>query len=255
LIGIWDGKADNGNPVTNGEYQIKIDSVSPTGSVTTVTKSVVVNRSIATVSVKVYNSAGEVVRHLYMLADNPLNSTMSNVTLNPSPAVITPGLTTASSQPSVTILVQGTGTPVTLVWDGTGDAGSVVTPGVYQIEVVWNDGQGVSTEISKSVMVMSGNYVPQVVAFPNVLSDKNGYGVKFDASGITNAYTVNVSIYALSGELVRNKILGVTGVKNVSWDASVNPRVASGLYIAVVEVLNAQGGTISVQRTKVLVTR
>jgi flagellar hook assembly protein FlgD len=253
LLGIWDGKSDNGNPVSNGEYQIKIDSVSPTGSVTTVTKSVMVNRGIATVAVNVYNSAGEVVRHLYTLADNPLSSTMSNVTLSSN--VITPGLATASSQASVTIMVQDSGSPVTLVWDGTGDVGSVVSPGVYQVEVVWNDGKGTSSQISKSILVMSGSNVAQIVAKNNVMNATNGYTVKFDASGITNAYTVNASIYALSGELVTRKLMGVVGAQSVDWDASVNPKAASGLYVAVVEVLNAQGGTISTQRTKVLVTR
>ena len=128
MLGIWDGKADNGNPVSNGAYQIKIDSISSTGSVTTVTKSVTVNRNIATVTVNVYNSAGEVVRHLYALADNPLGSTMSNVTLNPVAAVIVPG---SGTQSNVTVTVTSTGSPVTLTWDATGDSGALVTPGVY----------------------------------------------------------------------------------------------------------------------------
>jgi flagellar hook assembly protein FlgD len=251
LIGIWDGKADNGNPVSNGDYQIKIDSVSPTGSVTTVTKSVTVNRSIATVTVNVYNAAGEVVRHLYTLADNPLGATMSNVTLNPTAAVIKPG---SATQSTVSITVLTTGSPVTLMWDATGDSGTMVTPGIYQVDVVWNDGAGTSTQISRSVMVMAASTSMVVTTRPNVLNDTNGYLATFDASGVTNASTVNVSIYAVSGELLK-RVNGTVGAKLVSWDASVTPRVASGIYVAVIEILNAQGGTLNIQRTKVLVTR
>jgi flagellar hook assembly protein FlgD len=236
--------------VNNGAYEVKVDSVGSTGSVTSVSQNISVNRKMSTATVNIYNSVGEIVRHLYSLTDNPSGSTMTDVSL--STKVMSPSLTTSGSNPnSVQILILASGSPVTLSWDGTADSGGLVTPGVYQIEVSWSDGQGGNTNVSRGVMVLGGPGAEALVVKPNVLNGANGMVATFDASNVTNAYTLKASIYAVSGELITT-IQGTSGTKMVSWDAT---GVASSVYIAVVSIQNANGGTISTQRSKILVLR
>jgi hypothetical protein len=248
LLGSWDGTNDANRIVSNGAYVIKIDSISSMGSVTTVSKNVTVNRSVATVSVNIYNSVGGVVRRLYSLQDDPNGVSMTNVTLSSN--LLALGVSGGPAT-MVQILVDASNSPVTLTWDGTTDNGSYVTPGVYQVEVLWNDGKGSVTNISKNVVVMGGGAPAVVAVRPNVLNAAHGTLATFDATGVTNAYTVKYSIYAVSGELIASD-QGAAGTKMAAWDAVGR---ASGVYIAVLEIKNAQGGVINHQRLKLLVMR
>src|SRR5208283_4651723 len=63
-IGTWNGMDSSGNPVVNGEYYMKVDSISNMGADTSVTQPIIVNRSLYKVAVKIYNEAGEVVKNL-----------------------------------------------------------------------------------------------------------------------------------------------------------------------------------------------
>jgi len=49
---------------------IKVDNVAPDGSVTSVVRTAVVNRTLSKVLVGIYNGAGELVRTLYGLVDD-----------------------------------------------------------------------------------------------------------------------------------------------------------------------------------------
>ena len=99
-----------------------------------------------TVTAYVYNEAGEVVKTLYDMVDDPVGDNMINVNL--SATVIEPGYLASSRLPSQEwIAIQTSGMPVTLMWDGTNDLGTVVTPGIYEIEIHWNDGSGQTERI------------------------------------------------------------------------------------------------------------
>jgi uncharacterized repeat protein (TIGR01451 family) len=251
VISIWDGTNGANDPVTNGKYHLQIDSISDTGVVTSVSQEVMVSRKLATITVKVYNGAGEVVRTLYNVVDDPVGASMMGVDL--SAAVIKPGTAATGTVPSQErVIIQTSGTPVTLLWDGTNDAGTYVTSGNYQIEVHWNDGAGQTTDITKQMMVMAGSGTTGlVIARPNVLNAAHGMTTTFDATAVSGAYAIKTSVYALSGELVE-VLQSAPGTLTVDWDATGK---ASGLYIAVVEVQTPQGGTVSVQRMKVLILR
>jgi flagellar hook assembly protein FlgD len=248
LIGTWDGTNDSNLPVTNGAYEIKIDSVGTTGVHTSVDQQVVVSRSLANVTINIYNGAGEVIRKLYGLLDDSSGTQMTDVSLSTN--VIKPGSASSSTlSSSVQILVMTSSGPVTLTWDGTSDAGKNVTSGEYQIEVHWDDGQG-ATNITRGILVMSAAGADGIViARPNVLGNSGGTITTFDATGVLNAYTIKVSVYTMAGELMK-VIQGPTGTAMANWDADGS---ASGLYIAVAKVDNANGGTITVQRVKILV--
>jgi uncharacterized repeat protein (TIGR01451 family) len=248
LIGTWDGSNNNGNPVTNGNYVIKVDSTSSTGSVTTVAQDATVNRQLSNITATIYNSAGEVVRTLYNVVSDGNNSQMTNVNL--SSKVIQPGSTVATAA-NLQIIVLNSGNPVTLMWDGTNNLGTVVTPGTYSIQLNWDNGQGSTTDISRTVLVTGGGggVSGVVVAEPNVLEPSQTLTTTFNGMGITNASTVNVKIYTIAGQLVAS-IQGISGTQTAQWTAT---NIASGIYFAAVEVLDANGGVIEHQTLKLLV--
>jgi flagellar hook assembly protein FlgD len=236
--------------VSNGQYTVQIDNVAQSGVVTSVSQTAIVNRSLANVTANVYNGAGELVRTLYYMLSNPVGSNMTNVSL--SSDVFKPNLSSSNSNgiaTTETIYVQNsTGTAVTLTWDGTNNSGSVVTPGQYSSEVHWNNGNGSTEDITREILVEPNAGVNGiVVAKPNILNPTNGMATIIDASGVSNAASVKVKVYTISGELVANLLPGTI---KANWSAS---GFASGIYIANVEIDNAGGGIMNEQRLKILV--
>lgn len=250
LIGTWNGTNNLGQPVSNGSYSIQVDNMGQTGVVTSVDQTAIVNRSLANITANVYNEAGELVRTLYNVVSDPVGSNMTNVTLSSNilrPSVTAP--TGGSSTNVANILIETSGTPVTLTWDGTNSGGTIVTPGVYTIEVHWNDGTGQTSDISREIVVMPGPGASGIaVARPNVLNATNGMTTTFDATGIQNAYSIKVQVYTMTGQLIQ-VLNSPQGSPTVPWNAT---GMASGIYIAVMEVDNSNGGVISRQRLKVL---
>ncbi|HVZ81232.1 MAG TPA: DUF11 domain-containing protein [bacterium] len=242
LIGTWDGTTNNGTLATNGTYHLKIDNVDPQGVVTNVARMVSVDRHLVKVSTDIYNGAGEVIRHLFTYVDDPAGSVLTNVATDSDR--IDPGVTGP-----IQVTLVNTGTPVTLTWDGTTDAGSYATPGHYQMQVHWDDGAGGTSDISRGLLVVSDVHPGDaIIAKPNVLNAKNGFQAQFiDPSGLPR--TVSYHIYDLAGELVAAKDGPLGGGLN-DWDASGQ---ASGLYLAVVEIRNMNGGLMQRNILKVLV--
>ena len=247
LISTWDGSDNSGNPVTNGTYEIKVDSVSPLGVVTSVDQQAIVDRHIATITANVYNSSGELVRTLYYTTGQGTNAQMTNVSLSAN--VMHLGSTSNSGTPLLQIFVNTSGTPVTLSWDGTNNTGTDVTSGTYSVQLHWDDGNGQTTDITRSVVVMTGGVSGTVIAEPNVLEPDSTLTTTFNGSGIANAWMLNAKVYTIAGELVRS-IPGTPGNASTQWTAT---GMASGVYIAAVEVRDASGGILEHQLLKILV--
>jgi len=248
LIGTWDGSNNSGKPVSNGTYVIKVDSVSLVGGVTSVSQQATVNRQLSNITATIYNSSGEVVRTLYNLVGDGNNSQMMNVNLSSN--VITPGSVINGSKADLQIIIVTTGNPVTLTWDGTNNLATVVTPGTYSIQLHWDDGQGQIADISRSVLVISGGGVSgTVLAEPNVLEPAQTMTTTFNGTGIMNAWVLNVKIYTIAGQIVA-LISGTQGTATASWTAT---GIASGLYLASVEVSDLNGGVMKHQTLKLLV--
>jgi len=249
LIGTWNGTNNLGQPVSNGSYSIQVDNLSQNGVVTSVAQTAMVNRSLANISANVYNESGELIRTLYNVVSDPLGSSMTNVTLSSN--IFRPSLTastTGSSSTVANILIETSASPVTLTWDGANNGGSIVTPGVYTIEVHWNNGSGQTSDITREIVVMPPVGISGiVVARPNVLNATNGMTTTFDATGISNASSLKIRIYTVAGELVQT-ILSST--PTTTWSAA---GLASGIYIANVEIDNASGGVVSRPFVKLLV--
>lgn len=236
VIGIWDGNNNQGDPVSNGRYHIKVDSMDLWGSVQSVTQEASVSRNLARTQVTVYNSSGEAVRHLTdSLAD--LGTLSGSVTL--SAQVISPSYN-GGANGSVTLVADS---GLTAVWDGRADDGSIVTNGQYFLELRTTDGRGGESTVTREVNVLHGDLKVDgpVRVTPNPAGGTFGTSVLFDVN--TTAYlTLRVTLYTLAGELLGERIDGTPGAASATWDFS-NKKVASGLYLAVVELIDAQGGS------------
>jgi uncharacterized repeat protein (TIGR01451 family) len=244
-LGVWDGTAQNGDPVSNGVYHFKVDNIDITGVVTSITRQVTVSRNLRKCVIRVYNEAGETVKHLYSEMNDPGKTSV--VEMKISSTVIQPGLSPPAGTPSRLTISLNDGTTVT--WDGTGDNGAYVQTGQYFVEVHTVDGLGGSTTVTKPVLVVeSTGEAGKVTAGPNRLNPSNGYLVTF-RSGASRGLTLNVSLYTTAGERVAT-VAGVPGSGQVTWDASGK---ASGLYLAVVELLDSSGGNMGRQILKLIV--
>jgi hypothetical protein len=246
LIGAWNGSGNSGNPVTNGNYMIKVDSDSSTGVVTSVEQQATVNRQLSDIAANIYNSSGELVRALYTVVGEGSNVQMMRVSLSSS--VLSLESNTGVSASLLQIVVNTTGTPVTLTWDGTNNLATDVTPGTYEIELHWDDGEGQTSDITRSVQVVWGTGGGSVIAEPNVLTTGQTL-TTFNGTGIANAWTLKAKIYTIAGELVK-PITGLPGTAAAQWNAA---GMASGIYIAAVQVRDSNGGVLENQLLKVLV--
>lgn len=250
LIGIWDGTNANGDPASNGVYNIKVDNVDSFGVETSTTQQAMVSRSLYKSTVLIYNEAGEIVRHLYAYVDDPGLAVVSGVQL--STDVIQPGNVPTAGTPSQVTILLSNGT--SLVWDGRGDSGSFVESGQYFLEIHSVDGTGGETTVTKQLSVQDGDRNNGVGAFfakPNLVNESKGSSAVTFAASSAMDLTLRVSIYTLAGELV-TIVQGGQGSNFAPWDAA---GLASGLYLAVVEGQDANGGLVSRQILKVMVIR
>jgi uncharacterized repeat protein (TIGR01451 family) len=249
VIGTWNGTNNSNQPVSNGNYSIQISSVGTTGTVTSVAQTAMVNRTLSNVTANVYNEAGELIRTLYYVVADASSLSMSNVTLSSN--VIRPSLSAPviSSVPTLeTVYIQTNSTPVTLTWDGTNASSSIVSPGVYSIQIHWNNGSGQITDISREVMVVENTAITGIaVARPNVLGPATTTTTTFDATGVLNATSLKIRIYTLAGELVQTIY---SSTPTAPWNAA---GLASGIYIANVQMSNSNNGVIGGQFLKILV--
>ena len=248
LLGIWDGSDINGNPVSNGVYNIKMDSIDAFGVVTTVTQQAMVSRNLARISVNVYNEAGEIVKHLYALVDDSTPNGLTDVVL--SSAQLIPGGTSSGPPRKVQILIQTSVAPVTLSWDGTSDSGMIVSNGHYLLTTTWINSLGGTSEITRGLVVSrSSDSTAGITVRPNLVKISQGINqVTFENHSDQNL-TLRGQVYTVSGELVTT-FQGDPGAPQVVWNVQ---GIASGVYMAAMETLNANGGVTHRQILKIIV--
>ncbi len=247
-LGFWKGLDGSGNPVVNGTYYIVIKNTDPLGVVTTVTRQAMVNRPILRVDASVFNEAGELVKHLSGWTEDPTGSQLTGVLLSQS--AFQPGASGPASEVQMTI--QTSGTAVTLTWNGTSDSGPYVSPGNYILSVHWDQGTGATEDITRIVQVTAGetNQHWTLSACPNFLSSSDGFKTAFKFSSL-QPYTLRVQIYDIAGERVAT-IKEDPGSQQTLWNAS---GMASGYYIAVVDVINSNGAVTFRQKLKIVISR
>jgi flagellar hook assembly protein FlgD len=262
VLGTWDGDNINGVKVTDGDYMIKVDSTDPFGVTTSVTTNVVVSIPQSTLDVAVYNEAGEVVRQFTaqeiatMLggASGALLTSDYNVGLvKVSGSVISPTYGAASSPNSVLTITLGSGR--SFIWDGRGDSGNILSSGVYFLEVKSTGPTGGSQQTIEPIRIINNGQtgINGVVLAPNPVNLNSVSTARF-IIGVDSAQVdgVKIKVYTLAGELVGTPLVNDPGNPNlVTWDVG-NAGLASGTYIAVVE-MNSHGGIIGRNVLKVVV--
>jgi hypothetical protein len=235
VIGVWNGTDNLGQEVTNGEYYIKIDNINSSGAISSVTQVATVARHLANLDVVVYNSAGEVIRHLEQFTSDAVTLATS---LSLSSSTISPSYQGGLNSTTSINLSDGT----SLVWDGKSDSGQIVTNGQYFISVTSNDGQGGNYVVTKEVTVLHKglNIAPGgVLVYPNPESNRiNGSQINFAANS-NIPLTLNVNIYTIAGELVQ-RVEGQPGTSQLTWNFS-SLSLASGLYLADIEIYDPTG--------------
>jgi uncharacterized repeat protein (TIGR01451 family) len=252
-LGVWNGLDSSGNPTTNGNYYVKVNSIDAMGVVTTVTEPVIVNRTVYKVTIKIYNEAGEVVRNLLAYSSNPGFSSATQVQLSGTTFEPTSGNPVGNIPAQLQISLND-GTSVW--WNGQSDSGAVVTSGEYFIELHVQDGHGGETVITEKVTVVSENAsqgMGTITAGPNVVNrgTGTGYTVTFKSDS-DQVLTLIYRVYDMAGELVQSSVFGPAGTNLATWDAS---GVASGMYLAVVDALNVEGGLVGRKNLKIVVIR
>jgi hypothetical protein len=211
---------------------------------------VTINRSVAKVQVDVYNEAGEVVRHIYAYVNDPNNAPMDSVNL--SSGVIKPTADTAPTGDGTNVVTITTPNGVTLVWDGRGDNGAVVTNGRYEVAVHYTDGKGGEEAITQGITVEGGKQAVgdgDVYASPNVIKGAvRGTTVKVNTG---MSLTARVKLYDVAGELVK-AVQGPAGANEAGLDVT---GLASGIYFAVVDLSDTQGRYIRQKTIQILIQR
>jgi len=232
-IGTWDGTNGNGDPVLNGVYHIQVDNIDSLGAVTSTTQQVTISRSLARVTVNIYNEAGEVVRHLYATVASSMDSSLTDLIL--SRTVLSLSGSQGGGTGSMGILVDASGAPsATLSWDGRSDSGVFVSAGKYWVEARWDNGKGGNGTITKDVTVTGVEAQGTAWAQPNRLS---GTALQTTFNVGSPLATLTVRIYSLEGELVK-VVKGGSGTSQAVWDAQ---GVASGTYLADVQWFDGGG--------------
>ena len=248
-VTTWDGTNQGGTAVTNGKYFIKVQSTDPSGVVSTVTETITVDRTLTTVSVAVYNEAGEEIKNLYQVLIPASKALIQSMSL--SSGVISPGNPYGGSMSgATTIVMDSAGGSVTLTWDGSTDQGTLVDSGQYFVEARWVGGNGDQT-IVKQVAVVNGRESGPgpLVAAPNMLTGGQTMTVFSVTSSLS--LTLKAQVYDTAGERV-GVAEGPAGTNEAGFNTA---GLANGLYIAVVEVRDAVQGALMMRKTVKIVVR
>jgi hypothetical protein len=123
-----------------------------------------------------------------------------------------------------------------------------VTNGVYYLEITSDNGTGTEEVITKELTVVnSGRAAGGVIAYPNPWQQGDP-AITFQASS-TQPLTLKVWLYDLAGE----KVGFLEGAPGTGQAVLPHPSFASGIYIAAVELWDANGDLTARQSLKVLI--
>ena len=222
---LWDGTGLDGEPLANGSYIVKIESVDSLGMSTVITGDAAILRSETKVVVRVYNEAGELiwVQNQEDLVVDTSDVVITGTTIDPSLGTGVPG--------GAVEIELGEGIQI-VAWSGRNLAGEPVANGEYLVEVQIIDGdeEAIFTE---TVTVLHGdlNVLDRVVLAPNPVVGGSQTEIRLPGLMVE----VKIKIYTMAGELVVT--LHGENTDGIIWDlADSNGSVVSGgVYLLMVE--------------------
>jgi hypothetical protein len=229
---MWDGTANNGQAVASGDYYLQLVSVDMYGHKETLVKDVQVIKSMTGVTVKIFNSAGELVREISGAG------IASQLELQVASIV-------SVGKAGTDITIQY-GPGMTVSWDGKNIRGMTVSSGIYEMQVVVCDTNGIRIDAEKSVTVLEeggGNMLEGIKLLPNPVVVKGGSGgsqkITWKISGSGRA---NIAIYSCTGDRVRSFSAELAS-GGVVWDLKTGSgkTAASGIYMVVIRAVFDDG--------------
>jgi hypothetical protein len=222
----WYGQNGQGQPMEPGVYVISAQIVDSDGVVTTLSASVTILRTAGTVSVSIYNSAGEVVRR-WVVADNG----------DGMPSQPLPGGVTSYAPGGDLLAIQWGSQPGDVVaWDGSGPGGQRVQSGSYMVQVQRDNG-GVEEE-DLLVLDPPAGGTGKVIAYPNP-AGKGAWQVLISAPAAAKGRALKGWVYDLAGERVAGLSVKAPGL--LAWDLG---GAANGVYVAVLEWTGPDGSAL-----------
>ncbi len=236
----WDITNNQSQYVKPGKYFIKIEESDGFGHINVIIKEITVIRVDEYIELKIYNTAGEVVR--VIRAEG-----------KPMPAVADLG-----SMGEV-LFIKSDGTPANIKygsnsgeyieWDGKNSEGKAVAPGNYEIKLTVKPATGSETSSVKTVTLLREDkkYLESFEVWPNPVNldtEVLNSGVKFNwtCSLAGETGTVYVRVYNIAAELVWEKRARLED-KSVSWNmrTRTNEYAARGYYTCIISAKNREG--------------
>ena len=184
------------------------------------------------VEVRIFNSAGEIVRVI-----------RESRAFNPETLALSVPDVVAVAKDGAKIIMSYGGNPGdNFIWDGRNSAGLVVSNGAYEIQVVAVSADGKISTASKTVMLLneSRELFSGLKAYPNPFLENDGimtFAWQPKAEG-----AVTLKIYNIAGQAVR-RLTAKLADGSVPWDFRTDSgqAAAGGVYVCVFEAVSSDG--------------
>jgi flagellar hook assembly protein FlgD len=233
---FWDGTNDGGQQIGQGQYFLKFTVTNQYGQVETTIEEVTVLTAQQYVKLKIYNSAGEVVRTI----ETPYipGTVIGNLGVDDVVAV-------GKGYNSVQV-EYAPGQIIT--WDGNNQSGTTVDSGIYVMKVEIATADGYKVMATKSVTVLNAGKAGVISGekiYPNPVVISGGATgkatIQWTPSGPGR---VTVYIYNMASELIRKMETDLLS-SALDWDLTTTSGkpVSNGVYVIVLQAKRDTGET------------
>ncbi len=243
---IWDAKNDRGQVVKQGVYYIKVEEKDGYGHTNVLIKDIQVMKEEQYVEVRIFNSAGELVKVIREeKAQIPENIILGVENIIP-----------IEKEGSDIIISYGGEPGANVKWDGRNEKGEVVSSGTYEVQIITKTEQGLKVQASKTVIILNEGkeFMKEIKVQPNPVekSKVNKVKIGWESEGEGK---VSIYIYNIAGELVR-KIEGRLEAGGIEWDLKTGSGavVSQGNYIMVIEGIS-KGGYVNRAKAKAAIIK
>jgi len=250
---IWAGTNNGGQAVESGAYYVQISSTNSFGQTTTESKSVSIVSAAGSVTLGIYNSAGELV-------DN-LSGQIAGLSSEPTGMSLPPGqdgvvASTSPGQGGLKInLTLADGQTTTVFWDGMSSQGQTLQSGNYLVTLSQNSA-GSSEVLKTSPVVLlatkdlsANGMANSALVVPNPVAG-NSFDVQYQPGGAgAGSYTAVGMLYDMAGQRVAEATDDGSGTLRFSGAWS------PGVYLLDFEVHNGSSGSLARKVLKVAIVR
>jgi hypothetical protein len=248
---LWTGANDNGQTVSSGLYWVKLAYKDSYGNTTVYAHEVVVLTLANQVRLRIFNSAGELVKTLLSTVYTTTNAQPTR--LDPSSTTFAIGGDNGSTTPNKVSFDVGLGYPP-IDWDGTNNQGQRVDSGTYTVQLESGTMGGGSTVIattSVTVINAGDSVLAGAVVGPNPDTSADPV-IWLRAPNAPAGTLLTARLYNVAGELImesRNDLQP----DRLSFDTGSRP-VSGGVYVMSVTAV-APWGQVERHNFKLVVVR